>query len=180
MQISKNKVVTFDFTVTSESGEILDTSKDSAPFCYIHGIGRLIPGLESGMDGKSTGDKFLVTVLPAQAYGERDEELIQAVPKTVFQGIEDLEVGQHLQIEDQSGMRITVVRSIEEDSVTLDGNHPMAGMSLNFDINVVEVRDATEEEMASGFPAGQKDCGCGCNDASCQDDSCQDDSCNGH
>ena len=167
MQISKNKVATFDFTVTNESGQTLDSSKESGPFSYIHGIGYLVPGLESAMEGKSAGDRFLVTVLPEQGYGEWDESILHIIPRSVFDEVEDLEVGQHVQIEFENNTRIAVVTKIEEDHVTLDGNHPLAGMTLNFDIDVVDVRDATKEELEHGCVGGPGDCGCGCHDDCC-------------
>ena len=164
MQIGKNKVATFDFTVTNESGQTLDSSKDSGPFSYVHGVGYLIPGLESAMEGKSAGDSFLVTVQPAQGYGEWDEALLNVIPRSVFDEIENLEVGHQIQIEDQNGTRIAAVTKIEEDGVTLDGNHPLAGVTLNFNIDVVDVRDATKEELEHGCIGGPSDCGCGCHD----------------
>jgi FKBP-type peptidyl-prolyl cis-trans isomerase SlyD len=167
MQITKNKVATFDFTVIGEDGELLDSSQELGPFSYIHGIGYLIPGLESAIEGKSSGDSFSVSVPPAQGYGERDESLLYVIPKEKFAGIGDLEVGVQLQVEDQNGTRMVEVTKIEEDRVTLDGNHPLAGKTLNFDITIVDVRDATEEELEHGHPMGQDDCGCGCG---CQDD----------
>lgn len=170
MQISKNKVATFDFTVTSESGEMLDSSKESGPFSYVHGIGYLIPGLESAMEGKSIGNHFSVSIQPAQGYGERDESLLQVIPRSVFKEVEGLEVGHQIQIDDQNGTRIATVAKIEEASVTLDGNHPLAGITLNFDIDIVDVRDATKEELEHGCCAGHSDdCGCGCE---CHDDCC--------
>lgn len=167
MQITKNKVATFGFTVINESGQTLDSSKESGLFSYVHGIGYLIPGLESAMEGKSAGDSFSISVLPAQGYGERDESLVQVIPRSVFDGIGDLDVGLQLQLEDQNGTKIAAVTRIEEDNVTLDGNHPLAGVTLNFAIDIVDVRDATEEELDHGHPAGQDDCGCGCQDDCC-------------
>ena len=171
MHISKNKVATFDFTVTSESGQTLDSSKESGPFSYVHGIGYLIPGLESAMEGKKAGESFSVSILPAQGYGEWDDSLLQVIPRSVFDEVEGLEVGHQIQIEDQNGTRIAAVTKIEEGHVTLDGNHPLAGMTLNFDIAIVDVRDATKEELEHGCVGGQNDCDCGCHD-SCQDDCC--------
>jgi FKBP-type peptidyl-prolyl cis-trans isomerase SlyD len=171
MQIGKDKVATFDFTVTSESGQMLDSSKDSGPFSYVHGIGYLIPGLESAMEGKTAGESFSVLIHPAQGYGERDESLLQIIPRSVFDEIKDLEVGHQIQIEDQNGTRIVAVSKIEDDHVTLDGNHPLAGVTLNFDIDVVDVRDATKEELEHSCVGGHDDCGCGCHE-DCQDDCC--------
>lgn len=165
MQISRNKVATFDFTVTDESGLMLDSSKKSGLLSYIHGIGSLIPGLESAMEGKSAGDSFSVSVLPAQGYGERDESLLQVIPRSVFKEIEDLEVGIEVRIEDENGVRLAAVSKIDDDNVTLDGNHPLAGITLNFDVDIVDVRNATKEELEHGCVGGRNDCGC--HDACC-------------
>jgi len=167
MQITKNKVATFDFTVTSDNGQTLDSSKESGPFSYVHGVGYLIPGLESAMEGKSAGDSFSVSILPTQGYGEWDESLLQVIPRSVFADIQGLEIGHQIQIEDQNGARIVEVTKIEEDSVTLDGNHPLAGITLNFDIDIVDVREATKEELEHGCVGGHGECGCDCHKDCC-------------
>jgi len=168
MQITKNKVATFEFTVTGESGEVLDSSKESGPFPYIHGIGYLVPGLESALEGKSSGDSFSVSVSPAQGYGERDESRLHVVPKDKFEGIDDLSVGMQLQAKDPNGIGVVTVTKIEEEGVTLDGNHPLAGRTLNFDVTVGEVRDATKEELDNGHLHGD-----GCHEDGCQHDCCE-------
>ncbi len=167
MKIGKNKVATFDYTLSSESGEILDSSKEAGSLPYMHGIGSLIRGLESAMEGRSPGDSFSVSVLPAEGYGEWDETLLDVVPRSAIDGIGNLEVGHRIQVKDHDGARTASVTKIEDDRVTLDGNHPMVGMTLNFDINIVDVRDATKEELEHGHLMGEDDCGCGCQDDSC-------------
>ena len=165
MQITKNKVATFDFMVTDEKGQVLDSSTDAGAFPYIHGTGYLVPGLEAAMEGKKTGDRFQVTVTPEQAYGERDERLVMDVPREKFQGMDDIELGIQIQVGTPEGTSIMQVVNITDESVTLDGNHPLAGMNLNFDVSIVDVRDATPEELEHGHPAGPDgsfgSCGCG-------------------
>ena len=175
MQITKNKVATFDFKVTDQKGEVLDSSELVGPFPYVHGNGYLIPGLETEMEGKSVGDSFSITVAPAQAYGERDESIVQVLPQEAMQGIE-VEVGMQLEAGYEGGSRIVTVTKVDESGITIDGNHPLAGMTLNFDISIVDVRDATPEELEHGhphMPGGCHDsCGCGCDD-DCGDSGCQ-------
>ena len=166
MKISNNKVATFDYTVSNESGEILDSSKEAGSLPYIHGIGSLIRGLESAMEGRSPGDSFSVTVPPAQGYGEWDETLVDVVPKSAIDGIENLEVGHRIQIKDHAGARIASVTKLEEDRITLDGNHPMVGVTLKFDIDIIDVRDASKEELEHGHIMGPDESGCDCQDHS--------------
>ena len=164
MQISKNKVATFDFTVTDDNGVVLDTSERVGPFSYVHGIGYLVPGLEAQMEGKSVGDRFAVSVPPAEGYGEWDEALLQEFPLSAFEGIDNLEVGMHLQTQGPNGTGVVRVTTIEADKVTVDGNHPLCGVTLNFNVSVVDVRDATQEELEHGHIHDE-----------CCSDGCQDD-----
>ncbi len=154
MQIVKHKVVTIDYTLTDEEGKVLDTSKDSEPLSYIQGIGNLIPGLESALEGKQAGDALNVSVPPEQGYGERDDKLLVSVPRERFDEAGNVEVGMRFQAPTESGMRVVTVVGIEEENVTVDANHPLAGETLNFDVKVVEVRDATEEEIGHGHVHG--------------------------
>ncbi|MCB1647578.1 MAG: peptidylprolyl isomerase, partial [Pseudomonadales bacterium] len=117
---------------------------------YLHGTGALIPGLESELEGKSTGDKLQVSVAPADAYGEANPDLIQEVPREVFQGIENVEVGMQFQTDTQSGPRIITVSKVDGDVITIDGNHPLAGEQLHFSVEIESVREATEEEISHG------------------------------
>jgi len=124
----------------------------------IHGSGFLIPGLEVEMEGKQAGDTFKVTVEPANAYGERDLELIKEIERDMFGDVDKLEPGMQFQAETESGTEVVTVTAVSEDTVTVDGNHPLADVTLNFDIKVVEVRDATPEELEHGHVHGA-----GCN-----------------
>ncbi|MCA9271321.1 MAG: peptidylprolyl isomerase [Planctomycetales bacterium] len=156
MQIAKDKVVTLDYTLTDDDGQILDSSEGRGDFVYLHGASNIIPGLESALDGKSPGDACQVVVAPADAYGERVEELVHTVSRENFADIDDLEVGMQFRVglaEDEDEMIMTVVE-IGDDAVTLDGNHDLAGMTLHFDVAVRDVRDATAEEIDHGHVHG--------------------------
>jgi FKBP-type peptidyl-prolyl cis-trans isomerase SlyD len=148
MTISANKVVILDYTLTDESGTVLDQSSNGQ-FAYLHGAKNIIPGLENALAGKSAGDNLNVSVSPELGYGLRDENLSQVVGIDMFESPSDVEVGLqfHAQAGDGSTLVITVTK-INGDEVTIDGNHPLAGRTLNFDVTVVDVRDAPEQEIA--------------------------------
>lgn len=148
MTISANKVVTLDYTLTDDKGAVLDQSQNGQ-FAYLHGANNIIPGLENALTGKSEGDNLNVQVSPEQGYGVRDESLSQVVGADMFDSADELEVGMQFQAQsaDGSGMVITITK-IDGEEVTIDANHPLAGVTLNFDVTVVNVRDATEQELA--------------------------------
>ena len=155
MQISSQKVATFHYTLTNDDNEVLDSSDGGDPLAYIHGIGNLISGLEQHLEGKGAGDQFMAAIAAAQAYGERDEELVQTLGKESFAEIEDLRVGLQLEASgDDDESRIVTVVAVEGDRVTVDGNHPLAGQTLHFDVNVVSVREATATELDHGHVHG--------------------------
>jgi FKBP-type peptidyl-prolyl cis-trans isomerase SlyD len=154
MQIAEKKVVGIHYKLTNEAGEVLDSSENAQPLLFIHGIGMLIPGLENALTGKTTGDKMQVTVQPEDGYGVRDQGLVQQVPKAQFDESEEIQVGMQFQVETQEGAIVVTVTEIGDDTVTIDGNHPLAGMVLNFDVSVEEVRDATQEELDHGHVHG--------------------------
>ena len=164
MQISSQKVATIDYTLTDDQGTELDSSKDGEPLAYIQGIGNLIPGLEDALEGKSTGDELSVSIQPEEAYGKRDEELLQAVPRAHFDGVDELQVGMQFRTSSEGGEdgedgedgeeRVVTVVEIGDEQVTVDGNHPLAGQILNFEVKIVEVRDATQEELDHGHVHG--------------------------
>lgn len=158
MQIVNDKVVTIDYVLTDDQGNIIDRS-EGGQFAYLHGAHNIIPGLEKALTGKTKGDRFNVAVSPEEGYGLRDESLTQVVPRNAFESPDDIAVGRqfHAQSPDGQPLVITVV-AVAEDEVTIDGNHPLAGANLNFDISVVDVRDATAEELSHGHvhgPGGQ-------------------------
>jgi FKBP-type peptidyl-prolyl cis-trans isomerase SlyD len=151
MQIARHTVASIDYTLTDNDGQVLDTSEGREPLTYIHGEGNLIPGLETALEGQNPGDSLSVTIEPAEAYGERDERLIQQVPMAAFEGVESVEPGMRFQATDEQGQgRVVTVTEVEGDEVTVDANHPLAGQPLNFEVSVVEVREATPEEIDHG------------------------------
>ena len=151
MTIKENSAVSFHYTLTDDDGQTLDSSAGKDPLAYLHGAGNIIPGLESALAGKSVGDAMVVAVTAAEGYGEVQKELIQEVPRDAFQGVDSIEVG--MQFEAQTGQGGTVpvtVTAVTDEIVTVDGNHPLAGKNLNFDVSIEDVRDATEEELEHG------------------------------
>lgn len=155
MQIEKHKVATIEYTLTNNDGETLDTSDGREPLAYIQGIGNLISGLEDALEGKTNGDTLQVTIPPEKAYGVRNDELIQVVNRSVFQGVNELQEGMQFHAQSEQGdTHVIWITQIDGDDVTIDGNHPLAGETLNFDVKVIEVRDASEEELEHGHVHG--------------------------
>jgi len=149
--IGDNVVVSIHYTLTDSSGEVLDSSEGSDPLNYLHGAGNIIPGLERALVGKAVGSNLEVVVAPEDGYGEVHEDLLQEVPMAAFQGVDDIEPGMAFEAQDQEGnARRVVVRSVSDDTVVVDANHPLAGVELNFAVEVVDIRDASEEEIAHG------------------------------
>lgn len=153
MQISKHKVVTMDYTLRDTEGTVIDSSEGQEPLAYIHGTGNIIPGLEQALEGKQAGDSLSVSIAPDEAYGDRDESLLQVVPRNLFD-VPDVESGMQFQTQSESGPQIVTVVAVTEEEVTVDANHPLAGITLNFDVEVVDVRDATEDELSHGHVHG--------------------------
>jgi len=154
MAIQKDKVVSIDYTLTGDNGQVLDSSNGREPLAYLHGAGNIIPGLESALEGKDEGDELNVQIPPDQAYGQRDERMVQPVPRTAFQGVADIQPGMQFQAQTNAGPRLITVVGVEGDQVTIDANHPLAGATLKFDVKIVNVRDATSEEMSHGHVHG--------------------------
>lgn len=154
MQVAQNAVVSIHYTLTNDKGETLDSSAGGDPLTYLHGNGNLIPGLESQLEGKQTGDKLTVKVGAADAYGVYDKALIQKVPRRSFRGVADVQVGMQFQVQSNGGPRMVTVTQIQGDMVTVDGNHALAGQDLTFDVEITDVREATEEEVAHGHVHG--------------------------
>ncbi|MFT6221792.1 MAG: FKBP-type peptidyl-prolyl cis-trans isomerase SlyD [Candidatus Endobugula sp.] len=151
MQISKDLVASIHYTLKNADGDVLDTSEGQEPLHYVHGAQNIVPGLEKELDGKTTGDKLSVTVEPIDGYGEYNPGLIQELPKDMFAGVENIEVGMEFQTQTPEGdMQIIEVKSIDGDKITVDGNHPMAGQTLHFDVEVTDVREATADELEHG------------------------------
>jgi FKBP-type peptidyl-prolyl cis-trans isomerase SlyD len=154
MTIAENKVVTLHYTLTDDEGTVLDKSEDGS-FLYLHGASNIIPGLENALTGKTSGEELKVTVTPEEGYGERDDARKEDVPREMFPEDNEIKVGSQFHAEGPEGQMITVtVIGVTDETVTIDGNHPLAGVQLNFDVKVIEVRDASAEELEHGHAHG--------------------------
>jgi FKBP-type peptidyl-prolyl cis-trans isomerase SlyD len=155
MHVTSDKVVSIDYTLTGPEGQVLDTSQDRGPLTYLQGGGNIIPGLERQLEGKNKGESLKVTVPASDAYGERDERLVQPVPRDAFKGIDNIEPGMRFQASGPNGAQgVVTVVDVDPNQVTIDANHPLAGVPLTFDVTVVDVREPTEEEKAHGHAHG--------------------------
>lgn len=156
MIIEKNSIATLHYTLKDDAGEILDVADENNPFLYMHGVGGMIPGLEQALEAGKAGDNIVVSIEPAAAYGERNPSLTQDVPRDMFGNIpdEDMVVGAQFQAQTDQGVEIITVAAIEGDTIKIDGNHPMAGETLHFNVDIIDVREATEEEISHGHPHG--------------------------
>lgn len=153
MIISENAVVLFHYTLTDAEGNQLDSSTGQDPLAYVHGHKNIIPGLEKALEGKQAGDVMVVTIEAAEAYGERQEQMVQEVPRTSFQ-VEEMEPGMRFEAQTPNGPVSVVVTNVTEELVTVDGNHPLAGKDLTFDVKIDSVREASEEELSHGHVHG--------------------------
>ena len=154
MQIAERTVASFHYTLTNDAGDVLDSSQGREPLTYLHGASNIVPGLESQMSGRVAGDRFDADVAAAEGYGEYVAELVQVVPRASFAGIDDLAVGMQFQAQTGQGALPVVITEIDGDDVTVDGNHPLAGETLHFAIEIVEVREASVEEVLHGHVHG--------------------------
>ncbi len=154
MDIAADRVVTIHYTLKDDRGGVLDSSAGGEPLAYIQGHGNLVSGLEKALEGKPDGATLAVVVSPAEGYGERDEALLQRVPKRSLQGSGEIKKGMQFQARTDDGMRLFTVTAVVGDMVTLDGNHPLADQTLHFDVAVVGVREATTEELEHGHVHG--------------------------
>ncbi|MCF7807068.1 MAG: peptidylprolyl isomerase [Candidatus Marinimicrobia bacterium] len=154
MNISKDKVASIDYTLTNDQGEVLDSSSGREPLAYLHGHGNLIPGLEKELDGKTTGDKLVAIVPPSEAYGVRSDELLQDFALDQFQNPAEVQVGVQFQVKYGEDVHIATVTKIENNMVSVDMNHPLADQTLHFDVEVMEVREPTTEELEHGHVHG--------------------------
>ncbi|WP_028292488.1 FKBP-type peptidyl-prolyl cis-trans isomerase [Oceanobacter kriegii] len=156
MTIAQHKVVSIHYKVVDvASGETIDSSEGGAPMTYLHGAQNIIPGLEAALEGKQVGDELEVTVEPADAYGEYSEDRIQKVPMEAFTGVEQVEPGMAFTAQTPEGPVNLIVTEVEEELVTVDANHPLAGKALAFSVAVESVRDASEEEIQHGHVHGE-------------------------
>ncbi len=149
--IGKNSVVSVNYKLTDDAGKVLDSSDGSKPMVYLHGAGNIIPGLEKALVGKAEGDALKVRIEPAEAYGELIPDGIKTIEKAAFEGVDVVEAGMVFEAKAPDGaMQEIVVVKVDGDAVTIDTNHPLAGVALNFDIKVVSVREATKQELDHG------------------------------
>ena len=155
MQIEPNSVVTLHYTLKDNDGKVIDQSDDDS-FLYLHGAMNIIPGLEKALTGKVAGDELSVSIKPEDGYGVKDPERIQEVPKDMFEGADDIQVGVQFQAQSPDGADMVVtVTEIKDEVVVIDGNHALAGVDLNFEVKIVEVREASEEEISHGHVHGE-------------------------
>ena len=155
MQISNNTAVSIHYTLTNEAGEIIDSSVQSGePLVYLHGQGNIISGLEHSLHGRQVGDKFTANIAPSDAYGLVFDDRVQVVSREMFDGIDHIEVGMQFHADVSEGPGIVTVVAVDGDKVTIDGNHPLAGMPLTFEIEVIDIRPASAEEIEHGHIHG--------------------------
>ncbi|MFA5419386.1 MAG: peptidylprolyl isomerase [Bacteroidales bacterium] len=150
MQIQKDKVVSIHYTLTDDAGKVLDSSTGRGPLHFIQGHGNLIPGLEEALEGKVKTDKLKTSIPPEKGYGVRIDEMIHQISRSQFEEPENIEVGMQFQSQMDHGMQHLTITKIEGDKITMDGNHPLAGQTLHFDVDVVDVREASKEELEHG------------------------------
>ena len=151
--IQKDHVVSFHYTLTDEQGTVIDKS-EGQPLVYLHGYSNIIPGLENALVGKAVGDKLVVNVAPVDGYGEYQPEMVQEVPREMFQGVDQIQVGMQFQAQAEDGVQVVTVKDVTDDAVFVDGNHPLAGQALNFDVEIVDIRAASAEELQHGHAHG--------------------------
>jgi len=154
MPIEKNQVVLFHYSVSDEQGNVIENSRDGAPSAYLHGHGGIVRGLEEALEGRDAGESFSVTVSPDKAYGPRKENAIQRVPIKHLMGARRWKAGMIAQVQTEQGARHVVVAKVGHKFADIDTNHPMAGKTLTFDIEIIEVRAASQEEIAHGHAHG--------------------------
>ncbi len=154
MKVAQNKVVTLEYQIRNAQGEVVEDTSGN-PLQYIQGIGQLLPALEQALEGKEAGEEVEITLTPDQAFGEYDEGQIQAIPKSAFGEGMELQPGMVMYARTQDGHQVPfLIREVREDVVIADFNHPLAGETLTFHLKVMDVRDATPEELAHGHVHG--------------------------
>ena len=162
MKVAKNTVVSIAYQVRTQDGVLVDEAPANQPLEYLQGHNNLIIGLENALEGKEVGDKFEVRVQPEEGYGEYNENMVQRVPKEVFQGVDEVVVGMRFLADTDIGPVPVVITEVDGDEVVVDGNHMLAGQELLFSVEVVGTREATLEEIAHGHIHSGHEHGCGC------------------
>ncbi len=150
MQIADQKVVVIHYKLTDSEGQVIDSSEGQEPMPYLHGDANIVPGLEKEPDGKVTGDKINTVVAPEDGYGQKDANLVQELPSSSFGGVDEIKVGMEFHAQTENGMQVVEVIDVTDDTVTIDGNHPLADQELHFEIKVVATREASADEIAQG------------------------------
>ena len=152
MSLTKNQVASVAYTLKNGDDEIIDQATKDSPMTFLHGVGGMIPGFEKALEGKNVGDSFNIVIEAADAYGERNDALTQDVPREMFGDVPDeqLVAGAQFQAQTDAGVEVITIVSVDGDTVKIDANHPLAGMTLHFDVELLDIRDATEEEIAHG------------------------------
>ncbi|MGH7484810.1 MAG: FKBP-type peptidyl-prolyl cis-trans isomerase [bacterium] len=155
MKITRDKVVALHYTLRNDGGDTIDTSAGNQPLAYIQGSGSILPALETALEGREPGESFDLRLAAKDGYGDRNAELVQVVPRKALATIGKIKVGTQFHAQGQGGgARVMTITAVEKDNVTIDGNHPLAGIDLNFNVQVVDVRDASAEELAHGHVHG--------------------------
>ena len=155
MKVANNMVVSLDFTLWDDQGEVIDTSEGGEPMAYLHGHLNLVPGLEKALEGKVVGDTFKITVPADEAFGPRDEDLVEVLDRSDFPDDLELEPGMQFEAEDEDGDSIVTITAVNGDEITVDSNPEFAGMDLTYEVKVVEIREATPEEIEHGHVHGE-------------------------
>jgi len=151
MKVGKDKVVLMHYTLKNDAGDVIDSSDGADPLPFLQGHGNIIPGLESALEGSKVGDKLDVSIEPEEGYGERIQDAIQEIPSSALKGVDEVKVGMQLQSQDKDGNAFLVtVTKIEDDKITVDGNHPLAGQTLHFSVSIESIRKAEAEELSHG------------------------------
>ena len=151
MKVGKDKVVLMHYTLKNDAGDVIDSSDGADPLPFLQGHGNIIPGLESALEGSKVGDKLDVSIEPEEGYGLRMKDAIQEIPSSALQGVDEVKVGMQLQSQDKDGNAFLVsVTKIEDDKITVDGNHPLAGQTLHFSVSIESIRKAEAEELSHG------------------------------
>lgn len=163
MEIGKEKIVTVEYTLKDKAGNVIDTSKGRGALTYMHGVGHMIPGFETALEGKGSKESLSFSVEPLQGYGERNDAMLFPIPKDKFQDPQNITIGMQVQVQTEQGATVMTVAEVSDQSVVLDANHPLAGKELFFDVEILDVRDATEAELKSVRESQQ-----GCSPTCCE------------
>ena len=154
MKVKRNAVVTIDYKLKNEEGDLIDSSESNGQLTYLHGFNNIIPGLEEALEGKQAGDVFNASVPPEKGYGVRDENMVFVLPAENFKvgNEEELVPGMEFDtVVDNTSYILTVVE-VNGDKIKVDANHPLSGKNLNFEVKIVNIRESYSDELVQGFP----------------------------